>query len=894
MVRREFCLPPTRGPKPLGTSFVFNEETGEYDKQVAAYSNERKEIELLPDPSSGPAQDADDQGVRDTDLTSESSFEVEVISAPTRPSEVKREEPSPERATPRFATLDSGVPGPGTAVAEAQEEVKEAPERERSPAPERRARARIPKGYEGEPPNFWWVRLPKELWQKDGCCRLCTSRSGIKGKCPIDDDHLVSDRHIDEMFKLEARYERERAAAAAAEAQEREEAALEERGAAPGEGASAEGRVVADDIVTTGWRFSKICRSVSIEGRKEKEGSKLPGVASRFEGDAAASSSNAPRLEELVEEAPAGGARLARAGSRKVSLGGVRAVEQALANATAAEIRHGFQTSSQAATLAEHSQGGTAADAARGERLEGLMKAGAAAYAANQLLRSRLGSEPVPEGSKVQYDYGSSLSELRPEGRELRRVAVAVAGASDAPAGATGLDARHTAALEAREAEGTGKSLRQLTREAKSRVRAAEHRRTVAGPREATLRLDRARERGEERLERGERWGPDEALDELRYVWGSWVCFWCATVNSPDAWVCKGYSHGEKCEGEFKESREWAPVKESLRAAYEAKRKRKAEKKEEHRTLLGKALSFAKWECSRCRSANIVNRNKCYVCSQQRPKRARRDDDSSGTDSSRERRVAASLEGIPERRRRKRGGTKHRKRTKKVCRCGRTHTNQSKRAEGPRRCSPKLRGLADGSFRFGRLAAVLKLSMRSVVRLVQQKERRTPRTIRSWLNKKSRNRLQRALNGNGPGWMKVLAFLAAVPLVWRTEQGAEEVVDALTSYAQRTIAEVEEVSVEIVQVTGRIVVSAVLATGMGILWWLGNLVRNKLVKSSHGNSLPARLLELRRIRSQPEVRLGRSLEEEVSTESGSERMVKGHALAGRTSPVGFAATLTRP
>ncbi|CAK9002134.1 Retrovirus-related Pol polyprotein from transposon 412 [Includes: Protease [Durusdinium trenchii] len=676
------------GPEALRNVFVFNEETGEYDKQVAAYSNERKEIELLPDPSSGPVQDADDQGVRDTDLTSESSFEVEVIGAPTRPSEVKREEPSPERATPRFATLDSGVPGPGTAVAEAQEEVKEAPERERSPAPKRRARARIPKGYEGEPPNFWWVHLPKELWQKDGCCRLCTSRSGIKGKCPVDDDHLVSDRHIDEMFKLEARYERERAAAAAAEAQEREEAALEERGAAPGEGASAEGRVVADDIVTTGWRFSKICRSVSIEGRKEKEGSKLAGVASRFEGDAAASSSNAPRLEELVEEAPAGGARLARAWSRKVSLGGVRAVEQALANATAAEIRHGFQTSSQAATLAEHSQGGTAADAARGERLEGLMKAGAAAYAANQLLRSRLGSEPVPEGSKPQYDYGSSLSELRPEGRELRRVAVAVAGASDAPAGATGLDARHTAALEAREAEGTGKSLRQLMREAK-------------GPQNIA--------------------GPLQAL-----------------VKPPCGWIAQ--ESAEK--REFKESREWAPVKESLRAAYEAKRKRKAEKKEEHRTLLGKALSFAKWECSR-------------------------------------------------------------------------------------------------------LAAVLKLSMRSVVRLVQQKERRTPRTIRSWLNKKSRNRLQHALNGNGPGWMKVLAFLAAVPLVWRTEQGAEEVVDALTSYAQRTIAEVEEVSVEIVQVTGRIVVSAVLATGMGILWWLGNLVRNKLVKSSHGNSLPARLLELK-------------------------------------------------
>ena len=40
-------------------------------------------------------------------------------------------------------------------------------------------------------------------------------RNQIKAKCPFDDDHLVSDRRIDEMFKLEARYERERAAAAA-------------------------------------------------------------------------------------------------------------------------------------------------------------------------------------------------------------------------------------------------------------------------------------------------------------------------------------------------------------------------------------------------------------------------------------------------------------------------------------------------------------------------------------------------------------------------------------------------------------------------------------------------------------------------------------------------------
>ena len=126
----------------------------------------------------------------------ESSFKVKVIGAPSSPSHVKKEGSSAEQTTPVFATIDSGVPDLGTAIEKAQEETKEAPEREHSAAPARRSRARIPEGCEGELPNFWWIHLPEELWQKDGCCRLCMGRTGIKGKCPIDDDHLVSDRRI--------------------------------------------------------------------------------------------------------------------------------------------------------------------------------------------------------------------------------------------------------------------------------------------------------------------------------------------------------------------------------------------------------------------------------------------------------------------------------------------------------------------------------------------------------------------------------------------------------------------------------------------------------------------------------------------------------------------------
>ena len=46
-----------------------------------------------------------------------------------------------------------------------------------------------------------------------------------------------------------------------------------------------------------------------------------------------------------------------------------------------------------------------------------------------------------------------------------------------------------------------------------------------------------------------------------------------------------------------------------------------------------------------------------------------------------------------------------------------------------------------------------------------------------------------------------------------------------------------------IQVTGLIFKSAVLGLGIMVLWFLGRVVANRLVRAYHGNTLPAKLLE---------------------------------------------------
>ena len=146
--------------------------------------------------------------------TDESSSEDEAEgrqrsgAAPSQPGRGVKEDPE-EPAAP--AAVESSPPGrdPAPAVSPVRDEVSP-PEQGAAPAAspvKRRPAAKIPKGYHGEPPNFWWAHLPKELWQREGYCLLCKTRKGVRGGCPVDEDHLLSEQHIEEMFKMEARYE---------------------------------------------------------------------------------------------------------------------------------------------------------------------------------------------------------------------------------------------------------------------------------------------------------------------------------------------------------------------------------------------------------------------------------------------------------------------------------------------------------------------------------------------------------------------------------------------------------------------------------------------------------------------------------------------------------------
>ena len=54
---------------------------------------------------------------------------------------------------------------------------------------------------------------------------------------------------------------------------------------------------------------------------------------------------------------------------------------------------------------------------------------------------------------------------------------------------------------------------------------------------------------------------------------------------------------------------------------------------------------MARWYCTRCDSANLMSRDKCFRCSTAKPRRERQDDDSSD-DSDRDRRIAATLRNL--------------------------------------------------------------------------------------------------------------------------------------------------------------------------------------------------------------------------------------------------------
>ena len=254
-------------------------------------------------------------------------------------------------------------------------------------------------------------------------------------------------------------------------------------------------------------------------------------------------------------------------------------------------------------------------------------------------------------------------------------------------------------------------------------------------------------------------------------------------------------------------------------------------KRARQRTVLDMALSAARWTCQRCQEQNLLRRWKCYKCSARR-KRKRDAEDSSESDSERERRIQELHDSVAPRKQRKRGGQRQRlaakgkgkekskgkqkgKGRKKVCRrCRGTHTKPCSRAGRPRQKGVRVK--------FPMSPGVI-LSF-----------------YRKWrlhLPGKARNKRCHALTGNGLRVAEVcrlLGLLSLVPLALRTEQEAEEVIMTASSYAQRTILELEEVSVEAVRVSGRVLIAAILTVGIVALWFVGRLIANRVMRAGHG------------------------------------------------------------
>ena len=309
-------------------------------------------------------------------------------------------------------------------------------------------------------------------------------------------------------------------------------------------------------------------------------------------------------------------------------------------------------------------------------------------------------------------------------------------------------------------------------------------------------------------------------LRPVEHEWGSWVCSECRNVNRPQAELCEFLVPGTviPCSSNFWESEEWAS--DLLK---EVRREEKMARKERHRTLLSRALELARWNCERCGGQNILTRRKCYQCSAWKPRR--RGGSDSSDDSERERRITKALDDVSaavptEVKKRKRAG---RKRKKKVCRrCKGRH--YPKRHH---RCQQVSWGLT-----------------KEVLAALQSRKR-------LHLPAKIRNKRAHALNGNGgfemASMVRYACLLGFIPLALRTEQEAEEVLESVSTYVQRTLTELEDISADAVRTSGLVLQAMILTAGAGILWAIGRIVANRLMRSGHGNSasLPTRLVELK-------------------------------------------------
>ena len=305
-------------------------------------------------------------------------------------------------------------------------------------------------------------------------------------------------------------------------------------------------------------------------------------------------------------------------------------------------------------------------------------------------------------------------------------------------------------------------------------------------------------------------WNVDDGVGELQYSWGSWLCGWCHTINTPADSECKGYVKGEQCEGSFDRSfARWAPSKPP-----KPPRATKSEKVAPRLTL---ELKKEAWWCERCWKGNLCFRVKCYKCSAARPALS----DSSDDDEQGPRRNAkteSAAESYLKQQKRERGLRKHRKRGGVKEKARKTKKRRRVVRSGP---AAKL------AFRGFRAA---------------RPKRSKKKARKGWsLTNRARNKRAHALHGNGPGpglkqFIGWTACLIALPVIRETDA----MIDTASSAMQEMIQEGASVAQSLMQEGGHQVRTGIWLVSVGVqtiaVWFVALAVMNFLQRCRNGNT----------------------------------------------------------
>ena len=742
--------------------------------------------------------------------TDESSSEDEAEgrqrsgAAPSQPGRGVKKDPE-EPAVP--AAVESSPPGrdPAPAVSPVKDEVGP-PEQGAAPAAspvKRRPAAKIPKGYHGEPPNFWWAHLPKELWQREGYCLLCKTRKGVRGGCPVDEDHLLSEQHIEEMFKMEARYEeQQRQQAKAAPPQPEREAPTQ-----PALPAAA--NPVKKEVAEPSAASSSAGPAVKSEAEVQEAKQAVVASLTRT-GGLSSDPGRAERPDRMKGEMSK--EELQAIWSKEGRTRTARLVESLLGGAAADELRHqegavGGLSQLMAKQEERPTEGGAA-------KLEGSLRMIASATTTAAVTRKRSG---LPVGDTESGRYGEAVTRALPVAAERLELAHETPRARIV--GAAESDTRLDAGLRAVAQGSTDVSRKVLKKQARSRMRAEEHRKSLAAE-AAASRL--ANEEPDDSRANAPPRPPDDGLDDLPYEEGSWVCGACKTVNGPKLVRCEGWIKGERCGERWESMARYAKSGPPRRRSPDSRREAKRLRTE---TVLSQVLQRPdSWWCSRCWSGNLCFRNRCYKCSaiREEPDEGSSDDGHHPKPSQQlTEEIQKFLAQSQRRVKKKRVGTKHKK----------SHKKRKRIRSGGSAVKSAVRGLRA-------TRSAVKSTVRGL-RATRKKRLRKKTKRQGWaLSRRARNRRAHALNGNGFSFgskatLVLAAFLA--PVVRRVQLEMEEIVETGSEAFQVVIAEGgEELAsfIETVFSTARFAIVGL------VFWWVSRKVANVMMHMAHGNATP--------------------------------------------------------